>query len=382
MNKNAKKAKRAYLGKLRTMVASHVHDLGKQILDEGIENAKENHGVKLPVEKRMKDIVKEVVAVNMKVKNYVKATKDEVQEVLKEGTKQAIVAIKNDNKDMTNEEDEFFKSLDIDIDDLDDEDWDYINDEDTGDDYDDDISEESFARDMWQGAKNYTEMVNATVISQLSDDDICAAILLLVQNCKCQELQSVISTHVTEIENIIKGSTAGEVDEIKPGTGDKLNYVKNMINEVNTDMVPNIGTEDGEELEEVGIVVEVIPTELPTAVPESNRSLNLKRDVHRVIHMFFDKVENCINQDKEILGMLSVAESKISGVCTYLATLTGISDLEVRNRIMSTIEDVSAVSELPVSRRLTLAFYLGIIPEDLMEQGCRIVSVYYNKIDK
>lgn len=382
MNKNAKKAKRAYLGKLRTMVASHVHDLGKQILDEGIENAKENHGVKLPVEKRMKDIVKEVVAVNMKVKNYVKATKDEVQEVLKEGTKQAIVAIKNDNKDMTNEEDEFFKSLDIDIDDLDDEDWDDINDEDTGDDYDDDISEESFARDMWQGAKNYTEMVNATVISQLSDDDICAAILLLVQNCKCQELQSVISTHVTEIENIIKGSTAGEVDEIKPGTGDKLNYVKNMINEVNTDMVPNIGTEDGEELEEVGIVVEVIPTELPTAVPESNRSLNLKRDVHRVIHMFFDKVENCINQDKEILGMLSVAESKISGVCTYLATLTGISDLEVRNRIMSTIEDVSAVSELPVSRRLTLAFYLGIIPEDLMEQGCRIVSVYYNKIDK
>ena len=382
MNKNAKKAKRAYLGKLRTMVASHVHDLGKQILDEGIENAKENHGVKLPVEKRMKDIVKEVVAVNMKVKNYVKATKDEVQEVLKEGTKQAIVAIKNDNKDMTNEEDEFFKSLDIDIDDLDDEDWDDINDEDTGDDYNDDISEESFARDMWQGAKNYTEMVNATVISQLSDDDICAAILLLVQNCKCQELQSVISTHVTEIENIIKGSTAGEVDEIKPGTGDKLNYVKNMINEVNTDMVPNIGTEDGEELEEVGIVVEVIPTELPTAVPESNRSLNLKRDVHRVIHMFFDKVENCINQDKEILGMLSVAESKISGVCTYLATLTGISDLEVRNRIMSTIEDVSAVSELPVSRRLTLAFYLGIIPEDLMEQGCRIVSVYYNKIDK
>ena len=382
MNKNAKKAKRAYLGKLRTMVASHVHDLGKQILDEGIENAKENHGVKLPVEKRMKDIVKEVVAVNMKVKNYVKATKDEVQEVLKEGTKQAIVAIKNDNKDMTNEEDEFFKSLDIDIDDLDDEDWDDINNEDTGDDYDDDISEESFARDMWQGAKNYTEMVNATVISQLSDDDICAAILLLVQNCKCQELQSVISTHVTEIENIIKGSTAGEVDEIKPGTGDKLNYVKNMINEVNTDMVPNIGTEDGEELEEVGIVVEVIPTELPTAVPESNRSLNLKRDVHRVIHMFFDKVENCINQDKEILGMLSVAESKISGVCTYLATLTGISDLEVRNRIMSTIEDVSAVSELPVSRRLTLAFYLGIIPEDLMEQGCRIVSVYYNKIDK
>ena len=382
MNKNAKKAKRAYLGKLRTMVASHVHDLGKQILDEGIENAKENHGVKLPVEKRMKDIVKEVVAVNMKVKNYVKATKDEVQEVLKEGTKQAIVAIKNDNKDMTNEEDEFFKSLDIDIDDLDDEDWDDINDEDTGDDYDDDISEESFARDMWQGAKNYTEMVNATVISQLSDDDICAAILLLVQNCKCQELQSVISTHVTEIENIIKGSTAGEVDEIKPGTGDKLNYVKNMINEVNTDMVPNIGTEDGEELEEVGIVVEVIPTELPTAVPESNRSLNLKRDVHRVIHMFFDKVENCINQDKEILGMLSVAESKISGICTYLATLTGISDLEVRNRIMSTIEDVSAVSELPVSRRLTLAFYLGIIPEDLMEQGCRIVSVYYNKIDK
>lgn len=382
MNKNAKKAKRAYLGKLRTMVASHVHDLGKQILDEGIENAKENHGVKLPVEKRMKDIVKEVVAVNMKVKNYVKATKDEVQEVLKEGTKQAIVAIKNDNKDMTNEEDEFFKSLDIDIDDLDDEDWGDINDEDTGDDYDDDISEESFARDMWQGAKNYTEMVNATVISQLSDDDICAAILLLVQNCKCQELQSVISTHVTEIENIIKGSTAGEVDEIKPGTGDKLNYVKNMINEVNTDMVPNIGTEDGEELEEVGIVVEVIPTELPTAVPESNRSLNLKRDVHRVIHMFFDKVENCINQDKEILGMLSVAESKISGVCTYLATLTGISDLEVRNRIMSTIEDVSAVSELPVSRRLTLAFYLGIIPEDLMEQGCRIVSVYYNKIDK
>lgn len=376
MESNAKKAKRSYLSKLKKMVASHTYDLGKQVLDEGIENAKELHDVDLPVNKRMKDIVKEVVEVNTKVKNYIKATKDEVAEVVKEGTKQAIVAIKNDKQNMTTEEDEFLASLDIDLDDFDEDDL-------VGDDSDDmDISEESMGgRDMWRAASEYTSMRYPVTVAKLTNDDISAAILLLLQKAPCPEFQEIYSTHADEINNIVKTGTHNSVAEIKEGSGDKLNYVKNMIQDVNSDMVPNVGTEDidEEEMSSVGIVVEVIPTELPTVVP--TEELNLKARIHRVIHMYLDKLEGCISRDEEITGMLAVAESKISAVATYVSTLSGKSTIELENMIMSSIESI-APSCIPVCRRLALAFYLGIIPEDLIEQGRRIISIYYNKICK
>lgn len=376
MESNAKKAKRSYLSKLKKMVASHTYDLGKQVLDEGIENAKELHNVDLPVNKRMKDIVKEVIDVNKKVKNYIKATKDEVAEVVKEGTKQAVVAIKNDKENMTTEEDEFLASLDIDLDDFDEDDL-------VGDDSDDmDISEESMSgREMWRAASEYTSMRYPVTVAKLTNDDISAAILLLLQKAPCPEFQEIYSTHADDINNVVKTGTHNSVSEIKEGSGDKLNYVKNMIQDVNADMVPNVGTEDidEEEVSAVGIVVEVIPTELPTVVP--TEELNLKARIHRVIHMYLDKLEGCISRDEEITGMLAIAEAKISAVATYVSTLCGKSNIEIENMIMSSIESI-APSCIPVCRRLALAFYLGIIPEDLIEQGRRIISIYYNKICK
>lgn len=376
MESNAKKAKRSYLSKLKKMVASHTYDLGKQVLDEGIENAKELHDVDLPVNKRMKDIVKEVVEVNTKVKNYIKATKEEVAEVVKEGTKQAIVAIKNDKQNMTTEEDEFLASLDIDLDDFDEDDL-------IGDDSDDmDIAEESMSgREMWRAASEYTSMRYPVTVAKLTNDDISAAILLLLQKAPCPEFQEIYSTHADDINNVVKTGTHNSVAEIKEGSGDKLNYVKNMIQDVNADMVPNVGTEDidEEEVGAVGIVVEVIPTELPTVVP--TEELNLKARIHRVIHMYLDKLEGCISRDEEITGMLAIAEAKISAVATYVSTLCGKSNIEIENMIMSSIEGI-APSCIPVCRRLALAFYLGIIPEDLIEQGRRIISIYYNKICK
>lgn len=385
-----KRAKRAYLSKLRKMVSSHVYDLGKKIIDEGVENAQENHEVKLGVHKSMKDIAKEVVQLNTKVKNYVKATRDEVQSVLKEGTKQAIVAIKNDKGSMKSDmddDDEFFKSLDIDLDDLDSDDWDDIMDGDSSDDdddSDDDIGNES----MFDGAKEWAEKHSTEgkplVVSKITDDEISAAIALLISKVEYPEFKEVYEGHYDEILNAIKLSKSPLVDEIKEGEGDKLNLVKTMINEVNSDMVPNVGTENDTvdpELENAPIVVEVIETELPTAVPESKNSLQVKAALNKGIVNYLKTVENIINRDDEIIGILNLAESKMDAVANYVSSWSGKSVISIQDMIANTLVDmIPGIRGTVVGPRVLVAFYLGIIPFDLVTMGERIVSIYYNKV--
>lgn len=376
-----KKAKKSYLSKLKNMVASHVYDLGKKVVDEGVENAKENHDVNLAVNKSMKDVVKEVIQLNTKVKNYIKATKDEVQEVIKEGTKQAIVAIKNDKEESGSsgdfiDDDDFFKSLDIDIDDLDSDDWDDIMDDD-----DDTIGNESLHPDVQEVSTEDKPLV----VSKVTDDDITAAIALLISRVECPEFREVYDSHPDEIQNAIKLSKSPMIDEIKEGDGDKLNLVKAMINEVNSDMVPNVGTENDidPELEEAPIVVEVIETELPTAVPEDMNDLTIKARLNRTIITYLKTVENIISRDDEITGILNLAESKINAVANYVSSITGKSVLSVQESIAKTLVNmVPGIDNTVVGPRVLMAFYLGIIPFDLASAGERIVSIYYNKIKR
>lgn len=377
-----KKAKRSYLSKLKNMVSSHVYDLGKKIVDEGVENAKENHDVNLAVNKSMKDIVKEVIQLNTKVKNYIKATKDEVQEVIKEGTKQAITAIKNDKEASGSsgdfmDDDDFFKSLDIDIDDLDSDDWDDIMDDDDSD----DIGNES----LYEGVQEPSTEDKPLVVSKVTDDDITAAIALLVSRVECPEFREVYDRYPDEIQNAIELTMSPMIDEIKEGNGDKLNLVKAMINDVNSDMVPNVGTENDidPELEEAPIVVEVIETELPTAVPESIDDLTVKARLNSAIIKYLNTVENIISRDDEITGILNLAESKINAVANYVSSISGKSVLSVQESIAKTlINMVPGIDSTVVGPRVLMAFYLGIIPFDLASAGERIVSIYYNKIKR
>ena len=377
-----KKAKRSYLSKLKNMVSSHVYDLGKKIVDEGVENAKENHDVNLAVNKSMKDIVKEVIQLNTKVKNYIKATKDEVQEVIKEGTKQAIAAIKNDKEASGSsgdfmDDDDFFKSLDIDIDDLDSDDWDDIMDDDDSD----DIGNES----LYEGVQEPSTEDKPLVVSKVTDDDITAAIALLVSRVECPEFREVYDRYPDEIQNAIELTMSPMIDEIKEGNGDKLNLVKAMINDVNSDMVPNVGTENDidPELEEAPIVVEVIETELPTAVPESIDDLTVKARLNSAIIKYLNTVENIISRDDEITGILNLTESKINAVANYVSSISGKSVLSVQESIAKTlINMVPGIDSTVVGPRVLMAFYLGIIPFDLASAGERIVSIYYNKIKR
>lgn len=377
-----KKAKRSYLSKLKNMVSSHVYDLGKKIVDEGVENAKENHDVNLAVNKSMKDIVKEVIQLNTKVKNYIKATKDEVQEVIKEGTKQAIAAIKNDKEASGSsgdfmDDDDFFKSLDIDIDDLDSDDWDDIMDDDDSD----DIGNES----LYEGVQEPSTEDKPLVVSKVTDDDITAAIALLVSRVECPEFREVYDRYPDEIQNAIELTMSPMIDEIKEGNGDKLNLVKAMINDVNSDMVPNVGTENDidPELEEAPIVVEVIETELPTAVPENIDDLTVKARLNSAIIKYLNTVENIISRDDEITGILNLAESKINAVANYVSSISGKSVLSVQESIAKTlINMVPGIDSTVVGPRVLMAFYLGIIPFDLASAGERIVSIYYNKIKR
>lgn len=356
MNKD--KVKKNYLGKLKKIVASHVYDLGKKVVEDAETSAEENHDVKLGIHKRKNDIVKEVVELNSKVKNYIKATKDEVAEVCKEGSKQAILALKNDKSVSSdiNDEDEFLKSLDIDLDDMDSDDWDDVL-SDIGD--NSDIGEESIS--------------NIPIrVSKMSNDDVSAAVMILVSSIADEEVLSAIKEHTNDILNVVKSTKSSVVDEVTntASTG-KLELVKKVIEDIDSEMIPTISNED---IEESGIVVEVIPTELPTKIIDKN-NLSLLTRVNDTAKLFLEKCAKIVHSDNEINGLIDMFDSKITAVTTYLSTVTGIEPIRITNAIYRCFPGC-------VPYTVGIAFYLGLLPDDIMSEGSRLIDIYYNKIKK
>lgn len=353
MDKN--KVKKNYLGKLKKIVASHVYDLGKKIVEDAESSAEDNHEIKLGVHKRKNDIVKEVVELNSKVKNYIKATKDEVTEVCKEGSRQAIMALKNDpsSNNELDDDDEFFKSLDIDLDDMDSDDWDDVL-SDVGD---DDIGEESVSDIPMRVAK-------------MSNDDISAAVMLFISSVQDEDVLSAIKEETSGIMNVINNTKSSIVDEVTntKSTG-KLDMVKHLIEDIDSEMVPSISVED---IEENGIVVEVIPTELPTKIIQKD-DLMLKCKVRDTVKLFLDRCAKIASTDNEIIAIVDMFDSKIQAVVNYLSTSAGLEPVRITNAIYKCIPPC-------VPYNVGVAFYLGLLPDDVISEGSRLVNIYYNKI--
>lgn len=356
-----KQAKQSYLKKMKNVVASHVYDLGKKIIDDAEENAREEHNVKLGIHKNIKDIVKEVVAVNTKVHNYIKATKDEVAEVCREGSRQAIVALKNEkgSSDEMDSDEEFFKSLDIDIEN--DDEWqDMLGDDD--DDFDeDDIGVESYM----------TNDDQPTVVSSMSDEDISAAIILLLASSPCSKFTSIYQDYKQDIQRIVENTHSKVVDQITNKSTNKLEMAKQMLDEVDAEMIPSISNED---MEESVRVIEVVKTELPTTIPEKKADLEICSRVHDTVEKIFSNALKSITSDKEKLAILEIAQCKLEAVIAYLATVTGISDLEIRRMILHSSANLDFTT--------WLGFYLGLIPAPIINEATRLISIYYNKIKK
>ena len=128
---------------------------------------------------------------------------------------------------------------------------------------------------------------------------------------------------------------------------------------------------------EEGVVVEVVETELPVEKPIDNTTLVLKDRVYKVINMFLDKVEKIVMQDEEISGILNMADSKIEAVVAYVSAIDNSDPIHIRHAIWNVVTKNTAV---PTKQNLCMAFYLGVIPSDLIEQGKKIATIYYNKI--
>lgn len=373
------KAKRNYLGKLRKIVASHVYDLGKKIIDDAKENASEQHDVKLGVDKRLDDIVKEVIQVNVKVKNYIKATKDEVSEVLREGSKQAIAALKNEKSEgggdhddgFDSNDDEFFKSLGIDLDDYSDEELDDM----ASDDMDGDG--EDFGTENDNGGQMATDVSvpeNVT-ITKMSNDAISSAVYVLVASVPCEPVASAIRIHGDNIVRAIV-SAKSPTSQIAPssvdtGTTSKIETVKTMMSNIDDEMVPSISVED---IEDGGIVIEVIPTELPTKIV-TKKDLSIKAALNRTIDLLFDKTTQEVVRDAESMAIIDTFFTKIDAAVAFIATTYGSSEEEIRSLILSALPG-------NINKFLSAAFYLGIVPKPYINAGMRLINLYTNKIMK
>ena len=401
----AKDAKKSYLKRLRKYVATNTYEIFKglglnakdaamAIVSDAKSSAKSKHNIDL----KMKNVGKQVIEVNKKAKDYVKATKDEVISTTAKGIKQAIDALKHkDTKSDTfgDSEDDFLKSLGMDdfeeaaddyLDSFDDED-DELDDDDDNVDY----GYESFNQELWQGAKRYAEMTADITVQKISDDEITALILLLVEKTLSKtypEYGMYREDVITAMQNAKRVDSDDEesTGTVTEGSNDKLSYVKDIITSVNTDMVGNVGIEEmapppeQQELEEMRNSGEIVVTIKEEEKPyPTKKDIAVRSAIHKVIHSYFDKTKVCLMNDPEICCILDTATNKIEAVSIYLSSLLGVSDMEVQNKIMSGLLEFVPDCVKAKASMVALAFYLGIIPEDLIAPARRIITIY-NKL--
>lgn len=353
------KAKEGFLRRLRKIVSSHLYDLGNKVLNEGIENAKDLHEIEIPVNKGLKAIVEEALEYNKKARAEWKATKSEMRELLSSASKQVVAALKNDKESLSTDEDKFLESLDLDLDDFD------FDDSDNVDDSTDDFEMESDGSDY---------------VGE-DDDDINSKLYLLVKSgiemSTDEELKRIVVDKNDGIMNCIKGMIAMvETDDegVVPDNS-KLELAKSMMNNINDEIAGNVGleddiySEDDDVAEDAIVVVEVIPTELP--IRESNDALLLKSKVYDTIQTYFKNIENVIAKDKIINAKMSKFHDKLDTVVRYI--LSECSD----ERSFFDVESV-ILKPLHCNKHLevAIAMFLGIVPQEIINAGHRLVDVY------
>lgn len=366
---NSSKTKVGFLKRLKRIVASHIYDLGNKVLNEGIENAKDEHDVTIPTDKGIKQIIKEALDTNKNVIKDLKATKSEMTALFKDASKQAIAALKNDKEELTSEEDRFLASLDIDLDDFDDEELEDIMDGD----FEDDSEETSFE-----------SMTDSYVGTDL--DAISAGVLLLIRTAcnKNEQLLNVFNSNIDNITNIINGLDK-EPEDNRELRRDKLEIAKDLMKNISSDVTSNsVGLEDDLVLPEIigenddmdedidsetVMVVEVIPTEVP--IREKTEDIELKAKTVEVIDKFLKNAENVVNKDPKIQSELNIIDNKLEAVARYLASVSDLDENFIHHCF---------ISSLPKPWNVAMAFYFNLLPEDIITAGKRILAVY-NKIN-
>lgn len=398
------KKKAGFMKRLVKVVRSHFYDVFKSVYEEGTENAKEKHDVNLP-QGEIKEIIKDAIKRNKAARPDWKATKAEVQEIINSGAKQAWAALRNDNKELETDEDKFLASLDLDLDNLDDEDWKDI----LGDDFDEeDLGMESIEERIeaqFQGAKDYTEGRNdfdppvdeeASVVTTMTDNNISAAILIFLAGVKkCPDFARLWREHHAEIASLIEGTTADEypVDQIDSGDDTNLNDVKAMVKAVNEEMVPFVGytspEQDGMESEEdnneidsqVIVSVEEQPLDETPDYSMTQDKLSLYKEMGTAVDTIIEQIED--KATPEMHNIFSIWDFKLGRVAKFAATICGCSPDRFEQLFREELKDMCNVCDCTgIPYEVCVYFYLGIVPTKYIELGYRVCHTYCQVIDQ
>lgn len=394
------KKKAGFIKKLARVVRSHFYDLFSKAYEEGTENAKEKHNVELP-QGSVKEIIKDAIKRNKEAKPDWKATKAEVQEIIRSGAKQAWGAVKNDSEAMgSTDEDRFLSSLDLDLDSLDEDDWKDI----LGDDFDEeDMGMESLEEKIqaqFQGAKDYVEKrtdfdppeEESSVVTCMSDNDISAALMLFLANAKkCPVFVEHFKTHYDEICKLVTGvnETDYPVDQIDTGDDSNLIETKELIKSVNEEMVPVVGygsdddtgMETDETLSTAVVVVEEHALDDQESYEMTTEKLELLVQMGDTTSVIINQIED--KATEEMHNVFSIWMFKLDRVARFCAALDGCSEDKYHKLFKEELFDICGVCDcvnIPVE--VCVYFYLGLVPSKYIDLGYRVCDSYLKAIEK
>lgn len=393
------KKKAGFIRGLVKTVRSHFYDLFSSSYEEATENAKEKHNIDLP-QGSVKEIIKDAIKRNKEARPDWKATKAEVQEIINSGAKQAWAAVRNDTDAIGDSaEDKFLASLDLDLDNLSDDDWKDI----LGDDFDEeDMGMESIEERIeahFQGAKDYVErqmnfdppVDEETSVSVMTDNDITAALLLFLANVdKCPNFKKIWLEHFKDIANLIEGvnHTDYPVDNIDSGDDSNLSQTKELIHEVNQEMVPVVGygsaDHDAMESEETSpaVVVEV------HTIGKDEEDYETSRDTLEILDTAGATIDTLISQivanaTDDMKHCYDIWKCKLEKVASFAASIDECSPDKFLKLFREELYDTCNVCDcVNIPEEVCVYFYLGIVPTKYIDLGYKACSAYLRALDQ
>lgn len=344
------KGKTGFLRQCKNVAVSHVKDLVTDVIEKGIDSAKELHDVELNVKPKLNDIVKQVVEINKEAKEGVKATKAEIKEVLSQAVTQVVAAVKNNKDDLSTDEDKFLESLELDLDDLDEEDQ-------------EELGIESFATTF--------ESNELTTVTSLGNSEIAAAVLLLLNSINDNEdFANFMVEHRDSVNELVEGTKCLPVDDIETGDKSKLDMAIAMVKDIQDKAAVNIGVE--EEIMATVVIIEQNPIKYAEF---SNERLELIERLGTSVNTLKHNICVEVAKDSEKTNIISVFESKIDQVVSLYNNMTG-NKLSVHELISNYSRSICGCC----NPHLFNIFYLGLCPEKELELCRRIYSTYLKLI--
>lgn len=121
MKKNGEAVKKGYLKKMYQATFLHVKDVFSDTIKSGVKNAEDLHGIKIKTQKKLDDIMDDIVIANNRAKSNIRATAKELKDVAQAAWKQAVAVALHEAEEKAGTGE--YEDLDLDNFDLDDDDF-------------------------------------------------------------------------------------------------------------------------------------------------------------------------------------------------------------------------------------------------------------------